>query len=111
MNANTPPPQLTVRISWLGIVNYLGALLTTGWMLYLVYAGAGAVYAVLGLLLSGLALRFGASPLFAIAASVLYFHFGAGGLWLPLLSYVASGLAFHNDLQAYRARQAANQQP
>jgi hypothetical protein len=109
MNANNHTPRLTLKISWLGILNYLGAILTAGWTLYLVYGSAGALYAALGLLIFGFILRFGASPLFAIAASILYFHFDAGGLWLPLLSYIAAGLAFRNDLQAYRARQAANQ--
>jgi len=106
---NKAPQQLTIRITWLGILNYLGAILTACWTIYLIYRDAGVLYAVLSLLVLGFILRFGASPLFALAASVLYFHFDAGGLWLPLLAYVTAGLAFRNDLQAYRARQAANQ--
>ncbi len=106
---NKPATQLTVRISWLGILNYLGALLTTGWMLYLTYGQAGIAYTVLALLVCGVILRFGASPLFIIAASVLYFHFDAAGIWLPLVAYVAAGVAFSNDLRMYRARQASNQ--
>jgi len=109
MNENDKPAQLTVKISWLGILNYLGAILTAGWAIYLVYRSTSVLYAVLALLIFGAILRFGASPLFALAASILYFHFDAGGLWLPLLSYIAAGLAFRNDLQVYRARQAANQ--
>lgn len=108
---NDTPPKLTVTVTWLGILNYLGAILTGGWTLYLIYRNSGALYAVLGLLILGAILRFGASPLFALAASILYFHFGVGGLWLPLLSYLAAGLAFRNDLHAYRARQGANQEP
>lgn len=106
---NQAPPQLTVSLSWLGILNYLGAILTAGWTLYLIYRDTGVLYTVLSALVLGFVLRFGASPLFALAASVLYFHFGAGGLWLPLLAYITAGLAFRNDLQTYRARQAANQ--
>ena len=106
---NNTPQQLTVKVSWLGILNYLGALLTGGWTLYLVYLSSGVPYTLLGLLVLGFILRFGASPLFALAASILYFHFGAGGLWLPLLAYLAAGLAFRSDLQAYRSRQATNQ--
>ena len=109
MNANTPPPQLTLRITWLGILNYLGAILTTGWMLYLIYRSYGTMYSVLALFIFGVILRFGASPLFVIAACVVYFHFGVAGIWLPLLSLVAAGLAFRNDLQLYRARQSTNQ--
>ncbi len=106
---NATPPQLTIRISWLGILNYLGALLTTGWMLYLMYSSAGSAYTLLALLLCAAMLRFGASPVFALAASVLYFHFGVAGLWLPVFSWIAAVLAFHNDLQAYRARQSSSQ--
>jgi len=106
---NKTPPQLTVRISWLGILNYLGALLATGWMLYLMYGTAGTTYTVLALLIFGLILRFGASPLFVISASILYFHFDVAGLWLPVFSYIAAGAAFYNDLRLYRARQASNQ--
>ncbi|HMC13011.1 MAG TPA: hypothetical protein VKG67_01535, partial [Gallionellaceae bacterium] len=79
---NNTASQLTVRISWLGILNYLGALLTTGWMLYLMYGTAGAMYTLLALLIFGLILRFGASPLFALSATILYFHFDVAGFWL-----------------------------
>ncbi|MBI1175115.1 MAG: hypothetical protein GC139_07590 [Sideroxydans sp.] len=108
MNTNNKTPQLTMRISWLGILNYLGAILSACWTLYLVYRTEGILYAALALLVFGFILRFGASPLFAIAASILYFHFDAGGLWLPLLAYLTAGLSFHNDLKLYRARQAGN---
>ncbi len=106
---NTPPSQLMIRISWFGILNYLGALSTAGWLIYLIYGVAGTGYALLTLLLLGGVLRFGASPLFALSASILHFHFAATGLWLPLVSYVMAGAAFNNDLRAYRARQAAGQ--
>ncbi len=106
---NGTPSQLTIRISWFGILNYLGALLTAGWLLYRVYGAGGAGYALLGLLLLAAVLRFGASPLFALAATVLYFHFDAAGFWLPAVSYVMAGVAFSNDLRLYRARQSAGQ--
>jgi hypothetical protein len=110
MNGNNNTPQkLTVEIAWLGLLNYLGAILSSGWILYLIYRDTNVLYAALGLLIFGFILRFGASPLFALAASILYFHFDTGGLWLPLLSYLTAGLAFRNDLKAYRARQASNQ--
>ncbi len=101
-------PQLTIRVSWLGILNYLGALLTTVWAAYLIYGTQGTGYAALSLLVFAAILRFGASPLFALSASILYFHFDAAGLWLPLFSYALAGMAFHNDLRLYRARQASN---
>ena len=104
---NNKLPQLTIRITWLGILNYLGALLTTGWMLYLLYSAAGTAYTILALLVLGLILRFGASPLLVLSASILYFHFDAGGLWLPFISYLAAAAAFHKDLQQYRANQAS----
>lgn len=106
---NNTPTQLTVRITWLGILNYLGALLTTGWMLYLMYGAAGLVYTLLALLISGLILRFGASPLFVISASILYFHFDAAGFWLLVVSFAAAGASFYNDLRMYRERQASGQ--
>lgn len=102
---NTPPAKLTIRITWLGILNYLGALLTTGWMLYLLYTQNGYPHALLALLLSGVVLRFGASPLLVIASGVLYFHFDAAGVWLPLAALLAAGAAFVKDLQSFRDRQ------
>jgi len=108
---NTPPAQLTIRISWLGIINYLGALLTTGWMLYLIYSTADMTYTLLALLVCGVILRFGASPLLVISAGILYFHFDVAGLWLPMLCWLAAGLAFMNDLHAYRMSQSSNTPP
>jgi hypothetical protein len=98
-----PSTQLNISISWLSIVNYLGALLTAGWTLYLIYTSAGITYAALALLVLGVLLKFGASPLFALCAGVLYFHFDAAGLWLPLGSWLLAGLAFRSDLKRYRA--------
>jgi hypothetical protein len=106
---NKPPVQLTVRISWLGILNYLGATLTTVWMLYLMYSQTGIAYTVLATLVGFFVLRFGASPLLVISASILYFHFDAAGFWLPLLAWLAAGAAFLNDLRAYRMRQSSGQ--
>ncbi len=106
---NTPPPRLTIRISWLGVLNYLGAALATGWMLYLLYRQAGVAYTMLALLLCGVVLRFGASPLLVISSCVVYFHFGAAGLWLPLIAALAATAAFLNDLHAYRMRQSSGQ--
>lgn len=112
----TPANQLTIRMSWLGIINYLGALLTTGWMLYLLYGSAGLVYTLLALLVSGFVLRFGASPLLIISAGILYFHFDAAGIWLPAVCWLAAGAAFMKDLRDYKKqhpspdRQAAGEQ-
>jgi len=105
---NKPATQLTVRISWLGILNYLGAILATGWMLYLMYGTAGVAYTVLALLICGVILRFGASPLFVLAAGVLYFHFNAAGVWLPVISCIAAATAFYHDLRVYRAQQVSS---
>lgn len=106
---NGTPSQLNIRISWFGMLNYLGALLTAGWLLYRVHSVEGTAYAVLALLLLAAVLRFGASPLFALSSSILYFHFDAAGLWLSVLSYVLAGVAFSNDLRLYRARQPSRE--
>ncbi len=106
---NQTPAKLTIRISWLGILNYLGAILATGWMLYLLYNQTGIGYTALALLVCGFILRFGASPLLIISASVLYFHFDAAGFWLPLAAFLAAGAAFMNDLRAYRLNQSSGQ--
>lgn len=98
-------PQLTIRISWLSILNYLGALLTSGWLIYLTYSSSGITYAALAILILGALLRFGASPLFVLSAAMLHFHFDAMGLWLFFLSCLATGAAFFNDLRLYRAQQ------
>lgn len=103
---NDTPTQLTLRISWLGMLNYLGALLTSGWALFLMYGSAGAPYTLLALLVFGVILRFGASPLFALSASILYFHFQVTGFWLPAFSYAVATAAFFNDLRRYRASQS-----
>ncbi len=106
---NGTPSQLTIRISWFGMLNYLSALLTAGWLLYRIYGAAGTAYTVLALLLLAAVLRFGASPLFALSASILYFHFDSAGLWLPVISYLMAGVAFSNDLRSYRARQPSSE--
>lgn len=106
---NTPPAQLTIRISWLGILNYLGALLTTGWMLYLMYGATNIAYTLLALLVCAAILRFGASPLLIVSAGILYFHFHAAGVWLLLICGLAAGAAFLSDLHAYRVRQSSSQ--
>ncbi len=106
---NQAPAKLTVRITWLGALNYLGAILSTGWMLYLLYNQAGIGYTALAMLVCGLILRFGASPLLVISSGVLYFHFDAAGFWLPLLAWLAAGAAFLNDLRTYRMQQSSGQ--
>ena len=88
-------------------MNYAGALLTTGWTIYLIYGSAGIAYAALSLLIFGAILRFGASPLFVLSSCVLYFHFDAFGIWILLLSCVAAAAAFYSDLKRYRMHQTS----
>jgi hypothetical protein len=105
-----PLPQLTIRVTWLGLVNYLGAVLASGWMLYLLYASAGLLYTLLALLVGGgIFFGLGPSALLVISAGVLYFHFHAAGIWLPLICWLAAGAAFMNDLREYRMRQSSGQ--
>ena len=43
--------------------------------------------------------KFGASPMFAVAASVLSFYFNAVGVWLPVTSYVVAAPLLYVDLK------------
>ena len=93
----------TQKFWWVAAINFLGAALSTTWVLYLVYDAAGFWRSVLAAIPLGLILRFaGSAPLFAVAASLLCFHYSVVGLWLPLLSYCSGGIGLFLHLRTNR---------
>lgn len=90
------------KLWWLAATNKLGAVVTAIWLLWVVFDAGG----LLRMLLSGLFLIFllwpGPALLFAVAASVLCFHYSAVGLWLPLLSYCSAVSALVMDWRLAR---------
>lgn len=90
---------LESRVSWVRVATQLGALCCSFWLIYRVFAARGfwlAFFAFIGL---SLIYRFGVSPMFAVAASVLCFYFSAVGMWLPLISYVSALVLLYVDLK------------
>jgi hypothetical protein len=72
------------RISWVRVVTQFGALGCSFWLIYRVFAARGFLLAFFAFLGLSLVYKFGVSPMFAVAASILSFHFGAVGAWLPI---------------------------
>ena len=61
---------------------YLGLTVSRRWAVLLVF----------------LLLRFGIAPLFVVSASIIYFHYHAAGLWLPISSVVLGGMTLYDKL-------------
>jgi hypothetical protein len=71
---------LETRISWARTVTHVGAITCSFWLIYRVFEAQGfwgAVFAFIGLCV---VYGFGLSPMFAVAASVLCFHFTVVGM-------------------------------
>ena len=90
------------KLWWLAATNSFGALVSTVWVLYLVFDAAGFWRMVLAAFLLSLLLKAGPALLFAVAASILCFHYSVVGLWLPILSYCSAGVALVLDFRLVR---------
>jgi hypothetical protein len=90
---------LESRILWLRIITLLGGTICSFWLIYRMYAAHGFVLAFVAFLGLGFVYKFGVSPIFAVAASILCFYFNAVGVWLPVTSYVAGAITLYADLK------------
>jgi hypothetical protein len=87
------------RIGWVRGVTLLGALICSFWLIYRAFAAHGLWIALLFFVGLALVYKFGASPMFAVAASALCFGYHAVGVWLPLVSYVLAAISLYVDLR------------
>lgn len=95
---------LESRISWARVVTQIGGIVCSFWLIYRVFAARGFLLAFLAFVALGFVYKFGVSPMFAVAASVLCFYFKAVGLWLPVTSYVVAAILLYVDLKRDRLR-------
>jgi hypothetical protein len=82
---------------WARPLTLAGTLFTAFWLVYLVFRAFGFVAAFGCFLGLSFVYNLGASPMFAVASSVLTFYFHAVGLWLPITSYVLAALLLYID--------------
>ena len=94
--------QRRQKLWWLAAINSLGALMSSAWLLYLVFDAAGFWRMVLAGFIQSIFLWPGPALLFAVSASILCFHYSVVGLWLPILSYCSAGIAFIFDYRIAR---------
>ncbi len=79
------------------LLTMLGALGCSYWVIYREFAAHGFILALLSFFGFGVICKFGLSPLFAVAASILYFHYAVVGVWLPVISYVFGAMLLYVD--------------
>jgi hypothetical protein len=96
------------RFRWLGYSISVAAAVTSFWMIYCAYKERGLFAALIAFFF--LSLCYGAGPalMFAVASSVLCFHFYVVGVWLPIVSYVAGGFLLFVALRFRRVQKLAN---
>ena len=77
----------------------VGAVVCSFWVIYRVFAASGFLLAFFAFLGLSAVYKFGVSPMFAVAASILCFYFNAVGLWLPITAYIVAALLLYVDLK------------
>ena len=85
--------NLGVKFQWLGVVNAIGAFITSFWLLYLVFSARGALAVIVVFFLLSVCYKFGAALMFSVASLTLYFYVHAVGLWLPIVACVAAAVS------------------
>jgi hypothetical protein len=98
--------DLESRISWVRTLTLLGAMGGSLWLIYRVFATHGFLSALVAFVGLSFVYKFGASPMFAVAASALCFYFKAVGTWLPITSYVLAAILLYVDLRRDNLRRA-----
>lgn len=96
--------KLIQKTLWVRYATVIGALGTSLWIIVLYFYTKG-VAAAAGSLVCMIIIRwFGYSPLFALNASLLCFHFDAVGIWLPIISYILAPIMLYVDLKGDKLR-------
>jgi hypothetical protein len=75
-------------IPTLFMINSLGALVTAIWVIIATYQARGFFLSVVIFFMLSYCFKFGASPLFMVASSILCFYMHLIGAWLPVTAYV-----------------------
>ena len=96
--------ELQNRIGWLRALTMLGASVSSFWFIYRVFASNGFLLAFLAFFALAFIYKFGASPMFAVAASFLHFKYAAVGIWLPLISYGVGAVLLYVDVRVDNLR-------
>lgn len=97
--------EVAAKFRWVAVVNNVGGLICSLWLLYVAFTIKGILATVLVFFLLGaLVYPMGTAPMFAVSASVLSFYFGVVGAWLPIVSYITAALALYIDLRLDRVR-------
>lgn len=91
--------MLDSRSLWARAVTLIGGITCSFWLIYRVFAAGGFLLAFLAFIALSFVFKFGLSPMFAVAASVLCFYFNAVGLWLPVLSYIVAAVLLYVDFK------------
>jgi len=89
---------LNKSIIWLRLATLIGTLTSSFWLIYITYISNGIWAVLLLCALLSIVYKFGVSPIFAVVASILHFHFRVVGIWLPLGSYVFAMVLLYVDL-------------
>ena len=83
------------KYGWLGPISLLAAVITSFWLLYLIFTARGFLTTLVAFFLLGISYRLGPAPMFAVASSILCFYFHAVGIWLPVISYVIAAITLY----------------
>ena len=90
--------KLEIPVSLARFLTGIGASVCSFWLIYCVFAAHGFLIAFFAFIGLSFVFKFGLSPMFAVASSVLCFHFNAVGNWLPITSYVLGAITLYLDL-------------
>ena len=85
------------RVASVRLLTAVGGPVTSFWLLYVAYRTSGFLSAFGWFIGLSIAYKFGASPMWALAATILAFKYGAVGVWLPVAAYVAAAVLLYVD--------------
>lgn len=100
---------VTMWTMWARTVTLVGAAAFAVWLIFLTYSSSGVIAAFGWFVGLSVVYRFGASPMLAVAASVLSYRWHVVGSWLPITSYLLGALLLYVDTQIFDLKQRMNQ--
>lgn len=95
---------LHARTRWASVLTHVGGFACSCWVVYRAFTTHGFWIALLAFIALSIVYRFGVSPMFAVAASELYFGFKVVGIWLPIISYALAVITLYVDWKAYNLK-------